>query len=88
MCVQVCPICASVPGGDPNHMTDDFAAHLTLDHRSGGPRDLISFYAKLYHSFISAVGFTLSDIYEGKIIDGKLLLCHYCKNKTIGPNTY
>lgn len=50
--VQVCPICASVPGGDPNHMTDDFAAHLTLDHRSGAPRDLISFYASLPHSLV------------------------------------
>lgn len=38
----VCPVCASLPGGDPNHVTDDFAAHLTLEHRSG-PRDLISF---------------------------------------------
>ena len=40
--VQVCPVCASLPGGDPNHVTDDFAGHLTLEHRSG-PRDLISF---------------------------------------------
>ncbi|KAK0161462.1 hypothetical protein PV327_009930 [Microctonus hyperodae] len=38
----VCPVCASLPGGDPNHVTDDFANHLTVDHRSG-PRDLISF---------------------------------------------
>ncbi|XP_050314557.1 E3 ubiquitin-protein ligase KCMF1-like [Anthonomus grandis grandis] len=38
----VCPLCAAMPGGDPNLMTDDFAGHLTLEHRSG-PRDLISF---------------------------------------------
>ncbi|XP_072029736.1 E3 ubiquitin-protein ligase KCMF1-like [Amphiura filiformis] len=34
----VCPVCAASPGGDPNHVTDDFSAHLTLEHRS--PRDL------------------------------------------------
>ncbi|XP_064630186.1 E3 ubiquitin-protein ligase KCMF1-like [Lineus longissimus] len=33
----VCPVCASLPGGDPNHVTDDFAAHLTIEHRA--PRD-------------------------------------------------
>ncbi|CAB1352148.1 unnamed protein product, partial [Coregonus sp. 'balchen'] len=41
----ICPICAALPGGDPNHVTDDFAAHLTLEHRA--PRDLISFYTAL-----------------------------------------
>ncbi len=38
----VCPVCAASPGGEPNLVTDDFAGHLTLEHR-GGPRDLISF---------------------------------------------
>ena len=34
----VCPICASTPMGDANHVTDDFATHLTLEHqhRAGG----------------------------------------------------
>lgn len=35
-------MCAAMPGGEPNLMTDDFAGHLTLEHRTG-PRDLISF---------------------------------------------
>ena len=40
----ICPICASYPGGDPNHVTDDFLGHLNLEHRNGGgTRDLISF---------------------------------------------
>ncbi|KAL3863517.1 hypothetical protein ACJMK2_005271 [Sinanodonta woodiana] len=33
----VCPICAALPGGDPNHVTEDFSAHLTLEHRA--PRE-------------------------------------------------
>ena len=34
----VCPICASTPMGDANHVTDDFSTHLTLEHqhRAGG----------------------------------------------------
>uniref|UniRef100_A0A8C3AX04 E3 ubiquitin-protein ligase KCMF1 n=1 Tax=Cyclopterus lumpus TaxID=8103 RepID=A0A8C3AX04_CYCLU len=40
----ICPICAALPGGDPNHVTDDFTAHLTLEHRA--PRDLISFLVR------------------------------------------
>lgn len=40
--LKVCPLCAAMPGGDPNLMTDDFAGHLTLEHRTG-PRDVISF---------------------------------------------
>lgn len=34
----VCPVCAALPGGEPNHVTEDFATHLTLEHRT--PRDL------------------------------------------------
>ncbi|ESP00440.1 hypothetical protein LOTGIDRAFT_140766, partial [Lottia gigantea] len=45
----VCPICASHPGGDPNHMTDDFASHLTIEHRA--PRDIISFFILIFFSF-------------------------------------
>lgn len=44
----ICPICASTPGGDPNHLLtwSDFSTHINLEHRStggGGQRDLISF---------------------------------------------
>ncbi|XP_043247812.1 E3 ubiquitin-protein ligase KCMF1-like isoform X1 [Colletes gigas] len=38
----VCPVCACTSGADPNAVTDDFGAHLSVEHRSG-PRDLISF---------------------------------------------
>lgn len=43
----VCPVCAALPGGDPNLVTDDFAGHLTLGHRTG-PRDLISFLISFF----------------------------------------
>lgn len=36
----ICPICVTIPGGDPNRMTDDLVRHLTLDHRSTA-RDVI-----------------------------------------------
>jgi len=29
----ICPICAALPGGDPNHVTEDFLSHLTQEHR-------------------------------------------------------
>ena len=34
----ICPVCASHPSGDPNHLTDDFPSHLTMEHRPP-PRD-------------------------------------------------
>jgi hypothetical protein len=30
----VCPICAAAPGGDPNNVSDNFLAHLLLEHRT------------------------------------------------------
>lgn len=36
----VCPVCAATPGGDPNHMTRDFAVHLATAHaRNRDPLD-------------------------------------------------
>ena len=35
----VCPVCAALPRGDPNHVTDDFIAHLTMEHKSQSIRD-------------------------------------------------
>ncbi|KAI2801927.1 E3 ubiquitin-protein ligase kcmf1 [Blomia tropicalis] len=29
----VCPICATLPGGEPNQITDDFLAHLNVEHQ-------------------------------------------------------
>jgi len=40
---QVCPVCAAYPGGEPNHVIDDLAAHLMLEHRTSN-NDLISLY--------------------------------------------
>lgn len=44
----VCPVCASMPGGEPNFVTHDFAGHFTLEHRTG-PRDLISFLISFFN---------------------------------------
>ena len=30
----ICPVCASHPSGDPNHLTDDLPTHLTMEHRA------------------------------------------------------
>lgn len=34
LCHQICPVCAAQPGSDPNHLTDNFLAHLSMDHRA------------------------------------------------------
>lgn len=65
----VCPVCAGLPGGEPNLVTDDFAGHLTLEHRTG-PRDLISFlisFFKILHN--QFVGFFLQLIIKTSIFD-------------------
>lgn len=30
----ICPICACIPNGDPNHVSDDFSEHLALEHQA------------------------------------------------------
>lgn len=66
-------MCAALPGGDPNLVTDDFAAHLTLEHRN--PRDLISFQTandyyycqKSSHLVLSLTVFTMSHPVPGML---------------------
>lgn len=48
----ICSVCAALPGGSPTHVTDDSAAHLTLEHRA--PRDLeelrsVPHVGKMFH---------------------------------------
>jgi hypothetical protein len=57
----VCPICASLPGGEPNHVTDDFAGHLALEHRA--PRDFISFPICLFLEACKEFGMVRIKIY-------------------------
>ncbi|XP_057305901.1 E3 ubiquitin-protein ligase KCMF1-like isoform X2 [Hydractinia symbiolongicarpus] len=33
----ICPICAALPGGDPNHVTDNLNNHLSSEHRLDEP---------------------------------------------------
>ena len=42
-------MCAALPRGDPNHVTDDFIAHLTMEHKSQSIRDFISFLQYAVH---------------------------------------
>lgn len=39
--IQICPVCAALPGGDPNHVTDDLGAHLSQEHRASN-RELVT----------------------------------------------
>lgn len=50
----VCPVCAGLPGGEPNLVTDDFAGHLSLEHRTG-PRELISFLISFFNSKLKII---------------------------------
>ncbi|CAD0204802.1 unnamed protein product [Chrysodeixis includens] len=60
----VCPVCASMPGGEPNFVTDDFAGHLTLEHRTG-PRDLISFL----------ISFSITTYFKFKLHNNSSFIC-------------
>ena len=47
-------MCAVLPSGDPNHVTDDLAAHIALVHRLA-TTDFISFVTSVYW-LVSPVG--------------------------------
>ncbi len=54
----VCPICAAIPTGDPNHLTEDLANHLNLEHRNSRDTNItlsgiISFCLLIYIGFFS-----------------------------------
>jgi len=51
--LQVCPVCAAYPGGEPNHVIDDLAAHLMLEHRSS-TNELISFKTTFNNYLVNA----------------------------------
>ena len=74
--LQVCPICAALPGGDPNHVTDDFAAHLALEHR--GPREFVSFpLAQMVTQFTLSVLVGLVDNHKNYLCCCNVL--QYCR---------
>ncbi|KAG8233391.1 hypothetical protein J437_LFUL013171 [Ladona fulva] len=71
----VCPVCASLPGGDPNHVTEDFAGHLTLEHRSG-PRDLISFLiSSLYRVCPTQTKYNFCSLAKVVLFQNYIYLC-------------
>ena len=71
---KVCPVCAALPGGDPNHVTDDFAAHLTLEHRAPSRPDmLISFTFQLKCIYLYS-GTKLNCVHDGLLTTGPFLL--------------
>eukprot|EP00794_Sanderia_malayensis_P005391 gene5391-6064_t len=35
----ICPVCAAMPGGDPNRVTDDLVGHLNMEHRNAREND-------------------------------------------------
>ena len=52
---QVCPVCAAYPGGEPNHVIDDLAAHLMLEHRTSN-NDIISFLDSVSRDLANLAG--------------------------------